>query len=243
MKKQLILAVACLVASLAQAAPYLPEQLRLRVTVQPSSDVGIVGSTMYNPRFFDGKIYANQINIPCFGRYASGSSTPEVVVNNSANLDLEHRMVAPFRGAQSSTYLIGSSAAGGVTTTFTRYNFDGTSPTSVDTPDSLKADAFDWVDDNTLIYAAENYGDYRYSGSAYQNGYRDGLYTGANDARRGQSYDPGRSHFFQNGAYGYDVAFGARGVYQQAYRDGFLRGYQDGFANWRRYFSNGSFHP
>src|SRR6266700_4464812 len=64
MKKQLILSVACLVASLAQAAPYLPEQLRLRVTVQPSSDLGIAGNTMYNPRFFDGKIYANQINNP-----------------------------------------------------------------------------------------------------------------------------------------------------------------------------------
>jgi hypothetical protein len=99
------------------------------------------------------------------------------------------------------------------------------------------------IDDNTIVYAAENYSGYRYSGSAYQNGYRDGLYTGANDARRGQSYDPGRSHFFQNGAYGYDGAFGARDVYQQAYRDGFLRGYQDGFANWRRYFSGGSFHP
>ena len=99
------------------------------------------------------------------------------------------------------------------------------------------------VDDNTLIYAAENYGDYRYSGSAYQNGYRDGLFTGASDGRRGQSYDPGRSHFFQNGAYGYDVAFGARGVYQQAYRDGFLRGYQEGYANWQRYFSGGRFHP
>src|SRR6266487_5491441 len=153
MKKQLILAVACLVASLAQAAPYLPEQLRLRVTVQPSFDLSIAGNTMYNPRFFDGKIYANQINNPCFGRYPSGSITPEVVVNNSGNADLEHRMVAPFRGTQSSTYMIGSSAAGGVTATFTRYNFDGTSPTTVDSPDSLKADAFDWVDDDTIIYA------------------------------------------------------------------------------------------
>jgi hypothetical protein len=99
------------------------------------------------------------------------------------------------------------------------------------------------IDDNTPIYAAENYGDYRYSGSAYQNGYRDGLFTGASDARRGQSYDPGRSHFFQNGAYGYFGAFGARGVYQQAYRDGFLRGYQEGYANWQRYFSGGRFHP
>jgi hypothetical protein len=28
-----------------------------------------------------------------------------------------------------------------------------------------------------------------------------------------------------------------------AYRDGFLRGYQEGYQNWQRYFQNGSFHP
>jgi hypothetical protein len=69
------------------------------------------------------------------------------------------------------------------------------------------------------------------------------LFTGASDARRGQSYDPERSHFFRNGAFGYDGAFGGRGVYHQAYRDGFLRGYQEGYTNWQRYFSGGSFHP
>ena len=36
--------------------------------------------------------------------------------------------------------------------------------------------------------------------------------------------------------------FGARGSYSQAYRDGFLRGYQEGFQNWQRYFLGGSFH-
>lgn len=94
-----------------------------------------------------------------------------------------------------------------------------------------------------MIYASENYGGYAYSGSAYENGYRDGLYTGANDARRGQSYDPARSHFFTGGAYGYYTSFGSRDIYQQAYRDGFLRGYQEGYTNWQRYFSGGSFHP
>ncbi len=153
MKKQLILAVACLVASLAQAAPYLPEQLQLRVTVQPSFDLSIAGNTMYNPRFFDGKIYANQINNPCFGRYPSGSITPEVVVNNSGNLALEHRMVAPFRGAYRTNYMIGSSSAAASTTTFARYDFDGNNPVTVDSPDTLTVDAFDWVDDDTIIYA------------------------------------------------------------------------------------------
>src|SRR6266571_3900073 len=42
----------------------------------------------------------------------------------------------------------------------------------------------------TTIYDEGNYGGYGYSQSAYQRGYEDGLFTGANDARRGQSYDP-----------------------------------------------------
>jgi hypothetical protein len=69
------------------------------------------------------------------------------------------------------------------------------------------------------------------------------LSTGADDARRGLSYDPARSHFFRNGAYGYRSLYGARDFYQEAYRDGFLRGYQEGYTNWQRYFSGGSFHP
>jgi hypothetical protein len=153
MKRFPILATACLVASLAQAAPYLPEQLRIRSTVQPSFDLGIAANSMYNPRFFDGKIYANQINTPCFGRYPAGSVTAEMVVNNSGDLALEHRMVAPFRGALRSTYMIGSSSAAASTTTFTRYDFDGNNPVIADSPDGLTVDAFDWVDDDTIIYA------------------------------------------------------------------------------------------
>ena len=132
MRKHLFLAAACLVASLAQAAPYLPEQLRPRATVNPSFDLGITGNSMFNPRFFDGKTYANQINTPCFGRYPSGSLTPEVVVNNSGNTSLEHRMVAPFRGTNRLTYMLASSSAAALTTTFTRYDWDGNNPVSVD---------------------------------------------------------------------------------------------------------------
>ena len=153
MKKHLILATVFLVASLAQAAPYPPERLRLRSTVQPNFDLSLAGNSMFNPRFFDGKIYANQINTPCFGRYPLGSITPEMLVNNSGDNTLEHRMVAPFPGSLRSTYLIGSSSALATSTIFTRYNFDGTNPVSVESPDAVTVDAFDWVDDDTLIYA------------------------------------------------------------------------------------------
>jgi hypothetical protein len=77
--------------------------------------------------------------------------------------------------------------------------------------------------------------------SAYDRGYQDGLFTGANDGRRKQTYDPDRSHFY-NDTPGYDPALGSRDVYRQAYRDGFLHGYREGYQNWQKYFAGGVFH-
>jgi hypothetical protein len=63
---------------------------------------------------------------------------------------------------------------------------------------------------------------------AINQGYQDGLYTGSSDAQRRQSYDPQRSHFYRNG---HGNSGGYYGGYQseQAYRNGFLRGYDEGF--------------
>ena len=86
--------------------------------------------------------------------------------------------------------------------------------------------------------------DYRRSGGygnvyqiAVNQGYQDGVYTGQRDAQRGQNYNPQRSHFYRNGHgdygdYGNNGRYGDRYQYQQAYRQGFLRGYDEGF---RRY--------
>jgi hypothetical protein len=68
------------------------------------------------------------------------------------------------------------------------------------------------------------------------------LYTGASDARRGQTYEPERSHFYKNGRGGFLSFFGSEGSYKLAYRDGFLRGYEEGFQHWENYFANGDFH-
>jgi len=95
---------------------------------------------------------------------------------------------------------------------------------------------------NTRVYQSSNYGGYGYSSNAYDRGYQDGLYTGANDARRGQGYEPERSHFYRHGAGGFFSVFGNRGTYQQAYRDGFLRGYEEGYQHYETYFSGGRFH-
>jgi hypothetical protein len=77
---------------------------------------------------------------------------------------------------------------------------------------------------------------------AQDRGYQDGLNTGANDARRGQNYDPQRSHYYRNANYGYDSSYGNREAYRQAYRSGFVSGYREGFqrygGNRRRGYGN-----
>ena len=81
-----------------------------RNTIQLNADLGIGGSSIFNPRLFDGDVYVNQINTPAFGRYVSGSATPSMVIDNSS-IPLEHRMVAPFRGVNAANYLLASSGA------------------------------------------------------------------------------------------------------------------------------------
>ena len=58
------------------------------------------------------------------------------------------------------------------------------------------------------------------SEGADSQGYHDGLKTGSNDARRHQSYDPERSHYFKDSGFG---------NFASDYREGFTRGYSDGF--------------
>lgn len=82
---------------------------------------------------------------------------------------------------------------------------------------------------------------YGRGGSEYQiaanQGYQDGLYTGSNDAQRRQNYNPQRSHFYRNG-HGDNGGYGRYGnsyQFQDAYRQGFLRGYSEGY---QRYGGN-----
>lgn len=153
MNKTLFIGTACLAAFFAHGAPYLPEELQLRVTINLGADLGVPNST-FNPRIFDGDNYANQINSPVgFGRYPSGSGTAEMVVNNS-DIPLEHRMVAPFRGANSTTYLLGS--GGAVANTFSRYDFDGSNRVDVVAPSGETGEGYDWVDNDTIIYTSYN---------------------------------------------------------------------------------------
>jgi hypothetical protein len=134
--------------------PGPPDQLKLRTAINLAGDLSIAGSSMYNPRLFDGNIYVAQINTPAFGRYPSGSITPSLAADNTS-IPLEHRMVAPFRGPNKSIYML--AAAGATTTTFSRYDFNGGNRVDVEVPGAAQTgDSFDWIDDNTIIYTTYN---------------------------------------------------------------------------------------
>ena len=55
---------------------------------------------------------------------------------------------------------------------------------------------------------------------AVNQGYHDGLKTGQSDAEHRRSYNPERSHYFQEAGFG---------NFAGAYREGFARGYADGY--------------
>jgi len=90
---------------------------------------------------------------------------------------------------------------------------------------------------NDRGYGNDRYG--QINQVAMNDGYQDGIYTGQRDAQRGQNYDPQRSHFYRNGhgdngRYSNNGRYGGGYQYEQAYRDGFLRGYDQGFRQFAR---------
>jgi hypothetical protein len=64
---------------------------------------------------------------------------------------------------------------------------------------------------------------------AGQNGYRDGLEAGRDDARSRHAYDPVRAKRYRDGDHDYDKRYGSRDEYKREYRAAFQQGYRDGF--------------
>src|ERR1035437_6079937 len=119
MKKTLILAAACLVASLAQAAPVPSGQWQHSLTVRPADyNPPQQGNTTYNPRYFDGQIYATEISGPtyrCFGRFDSNTGK---YLGGGIPAVNEHRMIGRLRGPGGSTYVMGTGGDNGSGTPF-----------------------------------------------------------------------------------------------------------------------------
>jgi hypothetical protein len=77
------------------------------------------------------------------------------------------------------------------------------------------------------------YGGYSARSAPFQNGFRDGLEKGREDARDRDSFDPVRHSRYRNGDHGYERRYGAKDQYRLVYRDGFEAGYREGYGQYR----------
>ena len=73
-----------------------------------------------------------------------------------------------------------------------------------------------------------------YSNVAFDSGYREGLNSGIKDLRQGKYYQPDRHDAYEDGDRGYHRNYGDKNIYRQQFRQGFLRGYHQGFYGDRR---------
>ena len=79
---------------------------------------------------------------------------------------------------------------------------------------------------NEGTYGSRTYGGYRNGNGNYEqqelnSGYQQGLNTGADDGQRNKSYSPERSRYYQRAS-------------SQAFREGFIRGYDVGYRQYAR---------
>ncbi len=68
---------------------------------------------------------------------------------------------------------------------------------------------------------------------AFENGARDGFEKGREDVRDNDRFDPRRHKWYREGDRHYDKRFGARELYANEYRRGFLAGYDQGYREGR----------
>jgi hypothetical protein len=74
----------------------------------------------------------------------------------------------------------------------------------------------------------------RYTTPGFQQGYRDGLDKGREDAEDRDNYDLNRHSWYRSATRGYEDEYGTRSTYQARYREGFEAGYAEGYRAFRR---------
>ena len=73
-----------------------------------------------------------------------------------------------------------------------------------------------------------------YGSPAAENGYRDGLEAGREDARDRNRFDPVRAKRYREGDHDYNGRYGSREDYKREYRSAFEQGYREGYGASRR---------
>jgi hypothetical protein len=70
---------------------------------------------------------------------------------------------------------------------------------------------------------------------AYDNGFREGVEEGQNDARRNRDFSPQRHSEYRDADQGYHRDYGDREYYRRSYRQGFEAGYRESYSRNARY--------
>jgi len=147
-------AAVLLAVTVSQAAPIPAGQLMKRRTMTVAG-----GGSYYNPRIYDGEVFATRIGSPyAVGRLLDGSTTPDAIQTNA----LDMRMLSPLGGGTNKVYAIG---AGGFENDYlTRFDYATLSNSVQDTVVDIRVNTFAWVDEDTII------------ASSYKLGFQDRLY-------------------------------------------------------------------
>jgi hypothetical protein len=82
-------------------------------------------------------------------------------------------------------------------------------------------------------YPTANRGYGSYGAIAQQNGYRDGVEAGRDDARDRARFEPVRAKRYREGDHDYNDRYGSRDEYKRDYRAAFEQGYRDGYERGR----------
>lgn len=73
---------------------------------------------------------------------------------------------------------------------------------------------------------------------AINRGYEEGYYAGRSDRQDGWRYEPRQSFGYQDASFGYDNYYVGLDEYNHYFREGFERGYEDGYYSRNRYGNN-----
>ena len=72
-----------------------------------------------------------------------------------------------------------------------------------------------------------------YPDVAFDIGYRDGVQAGAKDLQNHDKFDPADHDRYRDGDHDYHDSYGDKEIFKRYYREGYVRGYQDGYGRWR----------
>jgi hypothetical protein len=82
-------------------------------------------------------------------------------------------------------------------------------------------------------YPRDGYSNRRVERRAYDNGFRDGIRAGRDDARHHERFDPIRARRYREGDHDYDRRYGSQDDYRREYRAAFQQGYEQGYRQYR----------